>query len=191
MEERSGATDPTKKRVLTEEQLANLAKAREKALEVRRAKAAAKKEEAAKAEQAASEAVNQREPEPEPEPEVEPEPVQSAEPPKQSFQFTDEHNQYIQAEVERQLQKMKPIPKPDPPEERMPLKEPKVIQRNKKKVRYVVEDSDSESDEGDVILVKKTKTVKRNVHRPNRMATHLSSMTPTHTNPFHFNQHRL
>lgn len=187
LEERSGPTDPSKKRVLTEEQLANLAKAREKALEVRRAKAAAKKEEASKAEQAAAEAANQ--PEEEPEPEPEPEPAVSKEPPKQSFKFTEEHNQFIQAEVERQLQKMKPIPKPEEPEKRMPPpKEPKVIQRNKKKVRYVVEDSDSESDEGDVILVKKTKTVKRNIHRPHQMATHLSNLAPKHTNPFHFNQ---
>ena len=187
------ANDPTKKRVLTEEQLANLAKAREKALEVRRAKAAIRKEEAGKAEQEATEATaSEPEPpteEPEPEPVPEPEPQESKEPPKQSFKFTDEHNQFIQAEVERQLQKMRPLPPKDDPPAPLPApKEPKVIQRNKKKVRYVVEDSDSDSDEGEIILVKKAKTVKRAVHRQNRMATHLSKLPDTVTNPFHFNQ---
>ncbi len=161
---------PKQKKPMTEAQLESLARAREKALEVRRAKAAAKKTEAENPPELEPVFHGETPPTP-PAPRVPTGPSEDPTPPNptppppvrqnaSSSEDSESEEDRIEAEVQRRLKKMK---------------EKKKEKKHKKRPRFVVEESESsESEEGEVVLVrKKPRTV------PQRPVFHQAP------NPFH------
>lgn len=150
------------KRPMSEAQLESLAKAREKALEVRKARAAQKKHEAENPPDLKPVFHGEEPPEPPPPttptaPEMpqSPTPPPPVRQPATSSDDSDSEEDRIEAEVQRRLRKAK-----DKVKEK----------RSKKRARFVVEESESEEEEGEVILVrKKPKVAQRPVfqHQPN------------------------
>lgn len=158
------AVDSTEKpkKQMTAAQLESLAKAREKALEVRRAKAAAKKAEVENPPDLAP-VYHGEEP-----PKVEP-PVQPSIPEETSLpeQSTDsESDDAIEAEVQRRVKAIKDK-----------YKEKKAKKREGKK-RYVIEESESEEEEGEILLVRKKPKSKSRPEEP------VYVKRPMQTNPF-------
>lgn len=127
------------KKQMTPAQLESLAKAREKALEVRRAKAAAKKAEVENPPDLAP--VYHGEEPPKPEPPVQPTIPEETVPVDQS---TDsESDDGVEAEVQRRVKAIK-----------NKYKEKKAKKRETRK-RYVIEESESSEEEGEILLVRK------------------------------------
>lgn len=151
---------PKQKKPMSEAQLESLARAREKALEVRRAKAAAKKAEAENPPELEPVFHGETPPAPPP-PKVPTGPSEptSPTPPtpvrqNASSSDSDSEEDQIEAEVQRRLRK---------------LKEKKKEKKQKKRARFVVEESESDSEEGEVVLVRKKprKVPQRPIdHRP-------------------------
>ncbi len=152
---------PKQKKPMSEAQLESLARAREKALEVRRAKAAAKKAEAENPPELEPVFHGETPPAPPP-PKVPTGPSEptSPTPPTPvrqnatSSSDSDSEEDQIEAEVQRRLRK---------------LKEKKKEKKQKKRARFVVEESESDSEEGEVVLVRKKprKVPQRPIdHRP-------------------------
>ncbi len=128
------------KKQMTAAQLESLAKAREKALEVRRAKAAAKK----------SEVENPPDLKPVYHGEDPPKPKSPVKPtaPEEEITFeaasdSESDDGDIEAEIQRRVAAIRAKDKA------------KRVKKREKKTRYVIEQSESEEDEGEVLLVRK------------------------------------
>lgn len=149
-------TEKTKK-PMSQSQLDALAKAREKAMEVRKAKAAARKAEAENPPDLTP--VFHGEDPPEPPPPVKPTAPEVSDPSSES----EDEEQRIEAEIKRRMRERK---------------DKKKQKKEAKKVRYVVEESESESEDEEVILVRK---------KPRSEPTrHAYAPPPTlRPNPFH------